>query len=350
MPDALTMPDDPPPLGPIVATRPADGQRLVGLDFIRFVCALWVVLSHYGPPALLDPDRITLPGKLVNGFMGIAFNGVAAVMVFFVISGLCIHFPQRSRVLDIPVFIARRYIRIGLPLLAALALTLVIPGSLDELKGVIWSLYCEIIYYTLYPLLLAAAKRWSWWSVLALATASSATLMVARPEVNYIWGYGPALTWIVGLPCWIAGCLIAERGIGRSPVSLLLLNALRLGIQALAMLYVVLFYHTGFGGPYLLVLFAFVSAWWLTFEIATFPAHPPWRLLEAAGAMSYSLYLCHMFASAILPRQGSLGPFLHWLLLLLISFVVSVLFYFAVERPSHALARRIRRRSQRSAA
>src|SRR5690242_18982998 len=110
-------------------------------------------------------------GALIKSIWDILFCGPAAVIVFFVISGFCIHYPFRGvERLQVSSFLARRYIRIGIPALAAMglagwtgvqALLLKSPSfafTLDAIRhvndghtGLIWSLVCELIYYTCYP-------------------------------------------------------------------------------------------------------------------------------------------------------------------------------------------------------
>jgi peptidoglycan/LPS O-acetylase OafA/YrhL len=74
----------------------ASTRRVNGLDSIRFLCALVVMLYHL---RLMDD---VLHGQAHTGLtraaMGIfnAFNGPAAVIVFFLISGFCIHYPYKA--------------------------------------------------------------------------------------------------------------------------------------------------------------------------------------------------------------------------------------------------------------
>ena len=67
------------------------------------------------------------------------------------------------------------------------------------------------------------------------------------------------------------------------------------------------------------------------------------------GRTSFSLYLVHMpvLAFAAHATQGWLSPWTALCLGALASPVVAVLFYAAVEVPSHRLSRRVGRRGQR---
>ena len=72
-------------------------NHIAGLDSLRFVAALWVVFSHMGCFPLTEGiDRHNPVGFFIHAVYGNLFPGPAAVMVFFVISGFCIHFPFRD--------------------------------------------------------------------------------------------------------------------------------------------------------------------------------------------------------------------------------------------------------------
>lgn len=66
-------------------------RRIRGLDSIRLFAAIWVAFSHGAAPPL-KPFLVEYGwiGHLVYGGYGLLFNGVAAVIVFFLISGFCI--------------------------------------------------------------------------------------------------------------------------------------------------------------------------------------------------------------------------------------------------------------------
>ena len=95
-------------------------KRIEGLDSIRLICALVVVLFHCGvvPRGTLGTGTFDyLIGAALRSF----FNGPAAVIIFFLISGFCIHFPFRDGApVDLWSFYSRRLIRICGPALSAL--------------------------------------------------------------------------------------------------------------------------------------------------------------------------------------------------------------------------------------
>ncbi len=79
-------------------------NKIIGLDSIRFICATWVVFDHLGLFPLLQGINTSNPiGFVINAAYNITVSGLAAVTVFFVISGLCIHYPHKTHLISMPV-------------------------------------------------------------------------------------------------------------------------------------------------------------------------------------------------------------------------------------------------------
>src|SRR4051794_26597060 len=100
--------------------------RVRGLDSIRVLCAFWVVMGHFGSPPIMEGvARTSLIGWLVNGLYNNMSSGPSAVTVFFIISGFCIHYPyaKAHRISSLTEYFSRRYVRIGVPVLAAILLS-----------------------------------------------------------------------------------------------------------------------------------------------------------------------------------------------------------------------------------
>ena len=125
-----------------------------------------------------------------------AFNGPAAVIVFFVISGFCIHFPNRNGLVvqSWKLYYARRYFRTLIPMMAALglALPLKVPFGLFT-DSVLWSLLCEEIYYFLYPALLFLRDRIGWRYLMALSWGLSVITLLTDPRAVIYPSYGCGL-------------------------------------------------------------------------------------------------------------------------------------------------------------
>lgn len=139
------------------------------------------------------------------------FSGVSAVMVFFVVSGFCIHYPYASgRSFQLAPFYLQRLMRIALPLLVAAGVHYY-AGTLPWLKNVLWAVYCEVIFYALYPLLRAVLRGNRAYRCL-LGTFVVSWLFCLWPDDGYghIMAYGDGWTWLVCLPVWICGCVLAN--------------------------------------------------------------------------------------------------------------------------------------------
>jgi peptidoglycan/LPS O-acetylase OafA/YrhL len=340
------MPDAQKALGRIGA------ERVRGLDSIRFVCAVWVLIGHVGPlPYVMDIDRSTTFGFLVRGVLHNFISGPAAVIVFFVISGFCIHFPYRHATsVELLPYFARRHIRILTPVAATVLLGPLVGVRLPIFQdSILWSLVCEEVYYTLYPLILKARARWGWPSLIGVIFASAYAVVLTDPTAGDYPSYGPALNWILGLPCWLLGCQLAERWeiVSRDvPIPRLGVWSWRIGVLATSVVLSGLRFHTVLTYPWTLDLFAVLVALWLRKEIVAWIHRPPLRLLELGGLFSYSIYLVHLHGLALFQRLGlgnGLPVLANWFWQLLFVLGVCLVFYVIVERPSHRLARLVYR-------
>jgi peptidoglycan/LPS O-acetylase OafA/YrhL len=322
---------------------------LYGLDTIRFFCALWVVMGHYGAPPLPGfIDKSTAPGLLTIGVYNNLTSGPAAVIVFFVISGLCIHHPnaQGLRIPNLSAYLTRRCLRIFPPMLVATAIgqwVVNVKLALFE-QTILWSLLAEIIYYAIYPGLLWLRRCLKGWTPMILVTFAAALLVAATdPSAGDYPSYGRYMNWLLGLPCWLLGCDLAER-VGRVPdhepdQTIWLWRG---GILLLATTCSVARFHSPFGYPWTLNFFAIAATAWLFQEAVRFQRIRPLSILERAGTWSYSLYLVHPLAMAsyrLLPFDQSrsfMGWCMHMSFILVSSYIFAVLFEFT----SHKLARK----------
>jgi peptidoglycan/LPS O-acetylase OafA/YrhL len=315
------------------------------LDTLRFVMAMWVVFGHVGLPPIDESERTVARAVYHN-----VISGPAAVIVFFVISGFCIHFPYRNgRSLDLLSFYARRHIRILLPVAAASAIAAPLGIEFALLSdSILWSLLCEEIYYTIYPILRLAAGRVGFGILFTITLAVSYAVAFALPNDGNYPSYGWALNWVLGLPCWLLGCMLAESyDLARqtSPPGMSRIWSWRLGVWGLSVVCSILRYHTPVTYPYTLNLFAIVAAVWLRHEIRAADARgASW--LEPAGRISYSIYLMHLQEHAMwkwFRQQPSLTSMVAWILQIAFILLVSGVFFLSVEWPAHTLARKCQR-------
>jgi peptidoglycan/LPS O-acetylase OafA/YrhL len=331
-------------------------KRIAGLDQLRFILALWVLLCH----CQLVPDFSGLPHtSLINSgfrvFINNLFNPVAAVIVFFVISGFCIHLPYRNqpKVALAPYF-TRRFVRILIPMAAAflLAVPLKVEFALFS-DSILWSLLCEEVYYLLYPVLRVVAARIGWQKLFfiafSLAFILALTSLNKYDTTHGIYpAFGPQLTWLLGLPCWLLGCILAERldSFKTIEVTRQQIWMWRFGIWITTWACSVLKFHSPIGYPLTLNFFAILAFYWIQREVAYYRQRQPVLLWEKAGAWSYSMYLIHLHAQAIYLLIGlpTLVLPLSWIVHLTFVLCVCYLFYLIIESPSHQLARQLSRR------
>src|ERR1700678_4802267 len=111
---------------------------------MRFLCAASVVLYHIGLTNPLRGGSLRSISNIGPAVFNNLFDGPAAVIVFFVISGFCIHYPFRGeRTPSVASFLARRFIRIVPP---ALIFSLILWGILHNRsvlqQTVLWSIVC----------------------------------------------------------------------------------------------------------------------------------------------------------------------------------------------------------------
>ena len=327
-------------------------RHLAGLDTLRCVCALWVALHHGARPRIAL--WLGLP-PVYRDWNAIAYDGVAAVIVFFVISGLCVHYPYaRSGHCPLPSFFARRFLRIGIPL-AVVAAFVRLGGGLvgDDIatatRVVIWSLWCELIYYALYPLFLVIFRRIGMAPVIAGAFVAAYLVIACHWHFLTYWQYSSRVAWITALPVWLLGCAAAQAiATGRLPLLPGSIWAWRGAVLLLSIPPKALVYPSVtpvvIGNPATLGVFALFAVAWVIREVQFFQGRAAPPLLEWGGRWSYSVYLVH---NTVLVAFGHLlaraNGFALWPVELAAILGVSYVFHLAVERPSHRLAQSVGR-------
>jgi peptidoglycan/LPS O-acetylase OafA/YrhL len=324
-------------------------KRVLPISSLRFVLAMWVVLGHFFPPILHDKQH-SLPLVAARAFLNNSVNGQAAVIVFFIISGFCIHFPNRKglAIRSWKMYFTRRYVRILIPMTVAIALSVPLGMKFGLFSdSILWSLLCEEIYYLLYPGLLTLRDSFGWRNLLIAAWSLSLLVILTHPGARYFLSFGPALTWALFLPCWLLGCRLAERldSLSALPVSAPQIWMWRVGIWAISVAASAVSFHTPIGFPWTLNLFALPAVCWVEREIRFYRAGRDPKF-ESLGEASYSIYLTHVHGMAflyLLPLSNILGPWSLWFGGMFFCGSFATLFYWLVERPSHQLARRLSR-------
>jgi peptidoglycan/LPS O-acetylase OafA/YrhL len=192
-------------------TAAPDGSRLRGLDGVRGLAALFVVVHHVFLRAFPG-----YPADRAPAWAAPFIFGRFAVVVFIVLSGFSLSLsPARRgwRLGGVSGFLRRRARRILPAYWAALALSLAVawlvmpppgqaapgPGSVaaDALlvqnvvilptpNGAFWSLAVECQLYLLFPLMLVAVRRRGPVALVAAATAVVAGIGVAAPHLPWL--------------------------------------------------------------------------------------------------------------------------------------------------------------------
>jgi peptidoglycan/LPS O-acetylase OafA/YrhL len=228
------------------------------------------------------------------------------------------------------------------------------PGYIPALRGILWTVYAELAYYALYPLLLPFIFRFGIERVLALSLTISFSLIVTHPHEIYLFAFGPKLTWLFNAPLWLMGCYLAER---RTQITDLAsrfpINILRLGVIAYCYVSTLLANHMGayaLGYTWTIWFFGAYCMLWLAAEMKKGTGKKTFVMLERFGLAGYSLYLMHMIAIHFVQTNlKDLTPLGYWLTTSIIIFALTWIFYRSVEWPAHKLARSLgRARSAKS--
>jgi peptidoglycan/LPS O-acetylase OafA/YrhL len=330
------------------------GGRYAVLDALRFALALWVAIGHYAAfPLFAGVDTATSFGRFITHAWQTVVFGTPAVIVFFVISGFCIHLPFRGYgELAAGRYYLRRYTRILIPVAGALC---VYRLSGEKLRfwgehsilweSPLWSLACEEIYYAAYPLLRLIRNRVGWKVVFPVVFVAGA-LASATHVHSLTWhAFGPFGTAIILLPVWLLGCLLAEQ----SDTLPTLDSSTRIWLWRFSIWlasWVAEMLHFKAKVPYTqtMVWFGVLAYFWVKNELAYSKHSSPNRYLVAAGAWSYSLYLVHAQGMQVYWRLPipNLGYFFTWFGVVFCGLGSAYIFYIVIERPSHELARKIR--------
>jgi peptidoglycan/LPS O-acetylase OafA/YrhL len=333
--------------------KPEGQRRYAVLDALRLVLALWVTIGHFETfPLFAGVNEARPVGRfLVHAWQSIVF-GTPAVIVFFVISGFCIHLPYRGdRKMEVGRDYLRRYTRILIPVAAAVGVyrfvgqRFVFWGEHSILwQSPLWSLLCEEIYYAVYPLLRRVRRVVTWQRIVIAAFAASVAVAATHVHALSWHDFGPLGAATILLPVWLLGCLLAEE-VDALPA----LNAdawwriwmWRFAVWFASWVAEMLHFKAHLPLTQTMAWFGLVAYFWVKNEIAWSKTQEPSRVLAWAGLWSYSLYLVHAQAADIWYwlHVPNIGPRLTWCGVIVSSLMGAYAFYLVIEKPSHRLAR-----------
>jgi peptidoglycan/LPS O-acetylase OafA/YrhL len=327
-------------------------KHIHGLDSIRFWAALWVVFGHGNEfPLMTGIDKNTQVGWLLNGIYNNFFSGPSAVIVFFVISGFVINYPYvNNKPFSLSEFYIRRFVRVVVPVLVAIGLSISLDVNLSLFKNsILWSLIAELIYYLMYPLIRILIRYVKLSKLVVYSLILSYVVVLTNPGAGDYPSYGTSMNWLLGLPCWLLGCKLAEINLETKPKLLdhLNISTVRVLIFSLSVVFSILRFHSPLGYPWTLNIFSIAVFFWLACEIhnVNYGSKMCNTRYELLGLFSYSLYLTHPLAMKIWSTLyiPNLGYIINWTMQILFIIVFSYLFYVAIEKPSHFLARKLSR-------
>lgn len=349
-------------------------NRVIGLDTLRLFAALFVFVGHGAIPHIetsyytgeILHDSYSLLIRIIN-FLNeylIGGNGNNAVVLFFVISGFCIHYPYaQGKEFKLSEFYIRRFIRICLPMAVAIGIARSIgyaTGTEDYLNGIpAWSLVAELFYYFFYPFFRLVFKRVSVFhflifcflismsiSFLKIDTTDYACLGYYGSDRNFIKGIEvwPLGDWVIGLAPWMLGVLLANNykkitdntnTVDRSKIWFVRV----FGVLLAAIFHQVYRYGipTHLTANFLSIYFYF----WLSNEFKYMRTGKLNSMFEWGGKWSYSLYLIHPSVLFIVRGFEYTSYAAIIATNLVIGIAGSIIFYYIVEGPSHQLAFRL---------
>ena len=341
------------PYNPPLMNSKVANKWFYGVDSLRFILAFIVMLSHFNNLyiiALKHSSHVIF--RYTGYFLANAFDGTSAVIAFFIISGFVIHYPNKNGRGNLKEFWIRRFIRIIVPL-SVILFTGTYFGHPE--KAVVWSIFCELIYYAIYPLLSAIVLSWKTKFLISYVVAAILICLLAGHEISalfkqtdikyhgYYWQLGIYFTWIIGLPCWLLGVLIAENVNDLRTVSFRKVIGYRVLIFLTSCFCCMAKFHLHISYIISMNIFSLLLYKWLQTEIVYYKNNKPYPILENMGKFSYSLYLCHPIIYLIIGLFIT-NTILTYPVIILLTLALSYAFFLTIEKPSHAIARRINNR------
>lgn len=214
------------------------------LTGLRWFAALGVFLYHFGNPAWLP-----------NFFKNIHLNGLFGVQFFFILSGYVLTTRYLEESPRAGQYAVARFARIGPMYYAGLALSVVyLAHQTDDMdigllvvhstglqawstemdkavsfNGPAWTISVEILFYALFPLLAAAARKFAIGVVRSFLIMVLGTLYGAVMITVHSIRFGPLpsdlqslpneFLWFAGLPLYYLGLFVAGIGAARFTLS-----------------------------------------------------------------------------------------------------------------------------------
>ncbi len=316
---------------------PASARRNPGIDLLRGLSILFVILNHLG--LRIPLKKTALADVLPPWFLSrLNYNGYEAVFVFFVISGFLIAGNALQRWgglerIDLRAFYARRFARIVPCLVALIAVLAVLhllavpdytisrpgqslPGAIRAVIGlhlnwyegrtgylpgnwdVLWSLSIEEVFYIGFPLACLLTRRRRVLVPLLAVLALSMPWTHAALRGNEIWQEKAYLPGMSAIAIGVLGALLAARSRTLPARTIVLLGWLgAIGLLATT-IDGALMWHLLRDGYMLLLALSALCLLLACEQRQRRGDWRPWRTLgwlRSSGRLSYEIYLSHMF-------------------------------------------------------
>lgn len=335
--------------------------RFAQLDSLRGVAAFAVFLGHI--VYALDWSGAPIFWMLDSSPIALAWDGGAAVVVFFILSGYVLFQPWLlGKEPAYAAFMVRRVTRIYLPFavvasLCCLSLTyLGAPRSKDggaEVSGILalwhnclltgkynilnppgWSLIEEMRISVVFPLLAVAVRAVPWWISICLSVLASVALSrLNSMELPYLLTtFGGTARWVM---LFVLGAVLAKH---RTAIDAWYSRLSGLEKSSLAGVAIVLYsakfatflpFHTDKYFPWLGLAIMFIG---VTHSARVARAFK-FSLFSFLGRISFSLYLVHY------PIMLAAAAWSSWpvTVTVLASLTLATVFHACVEAPFHRL-------------
>lgn len=217
---------------------PASSARVESLDYLRGLLALAVMVYHYVSWSGHPPEAESLLGRL----------GIYAVSTFYVLSGLSLALVYRQRLVGLVAlkqYAIHRIFRIAPLFWIAVTTSLLLQVSQSLLNGSglpeldawriflnysllfgfvqpdayfstgAWSIGNEMVFYAMFPFLIAAARRSRWLVPIALCVSLVVAGFLTHKideNIPLVEQWSAYINPLNQLPFFISGMLVAEVG------------------------------------------------------------------------------------------------------------------------------------------
>ena len=347
-------------------------QRIIGLDYLRGLCAVLVMLYHY---------RFEFYGEYpASDFL--SRMGIYAVGMFFILSGVSLTVTYKSRFNSIPdviEFFVRRYFRLS-PLYSFLILLTLFIGFIEaQISGSVWirprayellanfsllfglvrlpyllgggwSLGVEVVYYLMFPIVLwlnRASRSWTSFVMCgAFVVSSIISWRLLSARISLVDQWSSYINPVINVPLFLAGVVLGLYVDQLKNLRLLGLS-LVLGICIFAL------FPTGRESISLVtginrLVFSSGAIFVVCGAMTPLPRVPKsfHAILDWLGGITYSLYLIHLIVLGYVMRICSgniVASGVQFALSVVLSLFLSVLTLSFVERPGQVFGNKMLR-------